>query len=546
MRKILQLFLVAFLFILVIEVQGQITLVKDINPTVGSFAVGSSPQALTRINNKVVFRADDGTFGSEPWVTDGTTNGTFLLKDIYVGTSNGVSDDFCRSGNYIYFSGYTADEGKELYRTDGTPEGTVMVTDLQSGIYNGLPPITYLEDLNGTLFFVAQDGDFSVDQLWKTDGTESGTELVLDRESNLHITRFLTATSSGQLFFVTGNSLYDSDVWVTDGTTEGTHLVKNINSTGNYPPLQLIVMNDILYFAGYDANSGQGYYSLWRSDGTEQGTYIVKPNLYLEADLTLPNQKAVVFDNKLYFSANGSSSNGFELWTSDGTEEGTYMVKDIYEGPNWSNCDYLTVAGNQLFFSATSYYEETELWVTNGTEAGTHLVKDIHYNSSLPRWLTAAGNDVYFSARDDDHGFELWTSDGTEEGTYMIEDLNTNGSSSPGRMILLNNSLLFSAADVAHGQELWKLDNVLGIEDSYVKDKVTVYPNPAGSELNIKLPSNGQFSCQVVNELGQVMITSEHATMETKVDVSTLAKGMYILVVNMAEGKTYQHKFVKQ
>jgi ELWxxDGT repeat protein len=40
-----------------------------------------------------VFQADDGT-GSEAWVTDGTTAGTSLFKDINLGSGAGIPTGF--------------------------------------------------------------------------------------------------------------------------------------------------------------------------------------------------------------------------------------------------------------------------------------------------------------------------------------------------------------------------------------------------------------------------------------------------------------------
>ncbi len=52
--------------------------VKDINPGNGD----SSPSKLRAVNGKLVFFAYSPTYGREPWVSDGTANGTTMLKDI--------------------------------------------------------------------------------------------------------------------------------------------------------------------------------------------------------------------------------------------------------------------------------------------------------------------------------------------------------------------------------------------------------------------------------------------------------------------------------
>ena len=72
------------------------------------------------------------------------------------------------------------------------------------------------------------------------------------------------------------------------------------------------------------------------------------------------------------------------MWTTDGTPEGTFMLKDIYEGGKSSfvleypNTFKYTKFKDKLYFNANDSIHGTELWVTDGTEAGTHLLKDIY------------------------------------------------------------------------------------------------------------------------------------------------------------------------
>ncbi|MCA9099013.1 MAG: hypothetical protein KDA36_11525, partial [Planctomycetaceae bacterium] len=79
----------------------------------------------------------------------------------------------------------------------------------------------------------------------------------------------------------------------------------------------------------------------------------------------------------LYFSAFGSGS-GYELWRSDGTDAGTYRVKDIATGSSSSSPTLLTNVNGTLYFQATDGTSGVELWKSDGTEAGTVRVKDIN------------------------------------------------------------------------------------------------------------------------------------------------------------------------
>ena len=55
-------------------------MVKDITNGSGS----SFPSQLTAVGNTLYFSANDGTNGTELWKSDGTANGTMMVKDIAV------------------------------------------------------------------------------------------------------------------------------------------------------------------------------------------------------------------------------------------------------------------------------------------------------------------------------------------------------------------------------------------------------------------------------------------------------------------------------
>ena len=69
---------------------------------------------------------------------------------------------------------------------------------------------------------------------------------------------------------------------------------------------------------------------------------------------------------------------------------------------------------------------------SDGTEAGTYIVKDINpgFSGSTPEYITVMNGVLYFIADDrrddsvfppDDYHIELWRSDGTASGTRMVK-----------------------------------------------------------------------------------------------------------------------------
>jgi ELWxxDGT repeat protein len=101
------------------------SLVMDINPG----ARDSSPRELKDYDGVLLFAADDGIHGYEPWRSDGSAGGTFMIEDI-----NPVGSSFPINHARVNPLFFLADDGNgyELWRSDGTAQGTVKVSDVES------------------------------------------------------------------------------------------------------------------------------------------------------------------------------------------------------------------------------------------------------------------------------------------------------------------------------------------------------------------------------------------------------------------------------
>ncbi len=209
----------------------------------------------------------------------------------------------------------------------------------------------------------------------------------------------------------------------------------------------------------FRANDGTHGFELWATDGTAGGTYLVddinpgSASSFLSGLTDLGNGKAV-------FEAN-DGIHGFELWVTDGTAGGTVLVTDINPGSNGSYPNSITVLGNgTALFRATDGTHGYELWVTDGTAAGTALFTDINPGSgnSTPGGFTVLGNGkAVFFANDGSDGVELWVTAGSAAGTALLDDINPgSGNSFPAQFTVLGNGkAVFNANDGIHGFELW-------------------------------------------------------------------------------------------
>jgi ELWxxDGT repeat protein len=127
----------------------------------------------------------------------------------------------------------------------------------------------------------------------------------------------------------------------------------------------------------------------------------------------------------------------------------------------------LTVVNNRVFFNADDGVNGRELWVSDGTLGGTFLVRDIRPGtctstpcSSAPANLRDVGGILYFTADDGLNGRELWQSDGTASGTVLVQDIAPGAAASnPADITSLatrqGTYTFFTANDGNTGMELW-------------------------------------------------------------------------------------------
>jgi ELWxxDGT repeat protein len=135
------------------------TLVKDSGPA------EEFHSAFCCANGKLFIFADDGVNGYELWVSDGTTTGTTLLKDIYPGPNGSWPSDLMSVGNLLLFVAEDGVNGRELWASDGTPGGTVMVKDIWPGANGSFIARPYV--LGSTLCFSRSQRQRSRAGLWK-------------------------------------------------------------------------------------------------------------------------------------------------------------------------------------------------------------------------------------------------------------------------------------------------------------------------------------------------------------------------------------------
>jgi ELWxxDGT repeat protein len=321
-------------------------------------------------------------------------------------------------------------------------------------------------------YFAGTDGTSGPNTvLWKSNGTAAGTVAVTDAQGNVvpTINYSMPNTAVGSLHYFPGyDDVHGTELWRTDGTAAGTYIVKDIDPTdygtghvGIGGPQGLVEVDGIAYFNTFDDGTIDRH--LWMTDGTEAGSSQVLDSIDAPVITgVLGWGKEAGLAGVLYFTA-VDSAHGAELWRTDGTPVGTYMVKDIMPGNDGSTPMSLTVLDGVLYFTAQDNTAGWELWRSDGTEAGTARITGnnpgAHFNvSNGPSDLIAMNGTLYFSAFNDSNA-GLWKSDGTEDGTVLVKTSDPSGNTSPPNLLLdLGGLLVFQANDGTNGQQLWCSD----------------------------------------------------------------------------------------
>jgi len=450
--------------------------------------------------------------------------------------AGGTSDCYCygtwfTNGQIIIFGAESSnatyggyDKNFELYVTDGTLDGTSMIADLNPGNdgidigqFNSLIPHVWWNDV---LYLRLDDGtDETGPELWRTDGTVAGTYIVKDIREGSDSSGISGLTLwEDHIYFNAYDGTHGYELWKSDGTENGTFMIKDIypgdHWTDSSSPSSFTVFNDKLYFQAKDEDHG---IELWTTDGTENGTTMVV-DIYpgtMGNGEGYPSSPSyiTVFEDYMYFAA--SNASGKELWKSDGTENGTSQVKDIWPGSTGSSVGPVTasnldtthqsrnkfaIMGDNFYFTTKTCSTSrcTNLWKSDGTENGTVPVTDFEDEDDTTIMMSRIGfvvgeSKMVFVLDTEEYDEELWITDGTTEGTHLVKDINVDddgeggndGDSEIHSVIASGDIFYFGATTTGFGNEaeLWKTD---GTEEGTITINSTAingqYPSNIGSE----------------------------------------------------------------
>lgn len=350
-------------------------IVKDINSGTGS----SSPFAFCKIGNEVFFTAIESS-GRKLWKTDGTNAGTlqipvaepFFILDNAVGMVN----------NKMIFYAHNTVDGYEPYVSDGTASGTFMLKNI-----NGTGNSWISQSQNAHLrfnskycFFVANNG--TANALWRTDGTSSGTiQLTTDAQaafSGVSGGSYTDIDETGlwMIQYNSSGSGNNEKIYRSDGTVTGTYLVTTGLSYAQY----IKIYKGALWMASRNTGSAANT-EPWRSGGnaatTNRAFEIASGNSGSPSFIPVSGNPFGYFvkNNKLYFFASSTAAPDRNLYqyTGDFTFNGSVAGGLWKDSANWNGLLPPGITDSVFINTGTP----NALHITGGTAyAGTLLLQN--------------------------------------------------------------------------------------------------------------------------------------------------------------------------
>ena len=383
---------------------------RDLNTTTVNITEETLPESVVDLN--VFMDVDDGINGAEPWMSDGSVNGTYIVKNIAIDGNSSSPENFTKSGEYVYFITRDEEYRPVLYRSTGNWDDTIPLYTFESE--GGFVGLSHFTDVKGVLYFIVQEGEYDASfvGLWKADpNSASKVEYITTiKDGGGYDDSQIEMTLVGDiLYFPTTapGSTLGTELYKFDTLNSEFSLVKDIvEGEGSSSPSHLKHIDNMLYFF---TNWGQ---ELWKSDGTLAGTVQVLDPITLEERSLV---EVLSLNGMLYFSTSSAEFFSYNEVSSTLTKMASYQSSGIHS---------MLKMGDALYYLVVPYtgsIDRTLVKVVNGD------TENVASFSDQPYVLKAVGDMIYLRSN-----YNLKSYDGTqvtllktwESGTGMkwVED----------------------------------------------------------------------------------------------------------------------------
>jgi ELWxxDGT repeat protein len=249
-------------------------------------SLGTHPRGCpVELGGQLLLRAALPATGLELFRSNLTPGHLALVRDIAPGAADGLDSEVepAIAGGKLYFSGDSSGTGDnaEPWVSDGSAQGTFELHDTG---FPGVPGPHSFSAYGSDVVFAADGKFLAGHQLWRSDGTQAGTRPLTTPSLAIRTVLPLTETGpAGRVIAVDGTRIFfgasavgaaatGSDLYVSRGQFGDLRLLAPTGATGALVPQQLrTVPGAGVVFSGFQFTSAR---ELWFSDGTPAGTLL--------------------------------------------------------------------------------------------------------------------------------------------------------------------------------------------------------------------------------------------------------------------------------
>jgi len=447
--------------------EGETQRVKTLLPPTGTIPrYAATPESLVEFRGQIFFAInfEDGRMAL--WRSTGTEAGTQEVRSFPAVSPAGFPrlGGLTPAGDKLFFLANESATGNELWVTDGTTGGTQLVGDLTPG-----PESSWLFLLTGLgqrLVFFREIPEPSLPrraELLRSDGSAAGTTRLMELAPSTSVSR-QGFQLGGSLFFFLADTTRGTAMWRTDGTPSGTQRVRALDEQA----VDILEVHTAGNRAFFTLRDEETLTELWQTDGTQAGTrrmYTFGPGFFLPRVLGAMGEY-------LYLALPSLETQVVHLYRMrvDGTSGREYVttLPNPYAGqPDAVPLPaHVSIAEGKLFFSIVvgssgPAPRDTQLWVTDGTKSGTRLLRrplSLSDEYSSPILALGAGLAFFSAYEASSASIEPWVTDGTVAGTRRLRDIAPGGESSyPRSFTRVGDRIFFSAYDETLAGQLWSV-----------------------------------------------------------------------------------------